>query len=213
MRWTAALCGLGLLAVTGCTAGAREQQAGTPDSATVTEATTPAPTTSAAPEVDLSQLPAGCPQLLSITEVDAALGVPMPGQISYIRGEPLPQINRTGRINCGYGIVIGLDGEPDPPLLEVSVFTYSDAASAAERIEVTVESSLQAGDTRTQVTVGGLPGAVLTGVGDATLVFADRIRTYSLTLLPGVVPPESTDAGLVAVAEAVLARAAQAPPT
>lgn len=207
----AVCCGLTLA---GCTAGSREDQAAQPEpTGTSASATAEPSTTSAAPTPDQSQLPAGCNQLLTITDLDAALGVPMPGQISYIRGEPLPQINRTGRINCGYGIVVGLDGELDPPLLEVSAFTYSDEASALDRVDVTVDSSLQAGDIRTEVTVGGLPGVVLTGVGDATLIFADRIRTYALTLLPGVVAPEATDAALVSVGEAVLARAAQAPPS
>lgn len=150
--------------------------------------------------------PDNCGVLLPVTDLDAALGVGLPGSVSYVRGEPLPGIGRTDRITCGYGIVIGPDGKAQPPLLEVSISSYTDDVAAAGRIDVTTADRQSAGDRVENTEAGGLPAVLLSGVTGTTLVLADGAWTYSLTLLMAVLPPEQTPAGLVGVAEAILER-------
>ncbi len=204
----AALLATGLAA---CTASS--DPSGVPTTSRVPTTSAAPTTTSAEPTAEPVGLPANCGALLPVTDLDPALGVGLPGSVSYIRGEPLPGIGRTDRITCGYGIVIGPDGNAQPPLLEVSIASYTDEAAAADRIDVTTVDRQTAGDRVESTEVQGLPAVMLTGVAGTTLVFADGTWTYSLTLLAAVVPPEQMPTRLTAVAEAVLAQATEAPPT
>lgn len=156
-------------------------------------------------------LPGNCGALLPITDLAAALGTALPGSVSYVRGEPLPGIGRTDRITCGYGVVIGPDGKAQPPLLEVSVASYTDEAAAGDRIDVTTTDRQAAGDRVETTEVQALPAVLLSGVSGTTLVFARGAWTYSLTLLAAVLPPEQMPSGLAGVAMAVLERAAASP--
>lgn len=191
-------------AVVGCTATEGPSAPPTASSAPTTSAT--ATTTLATPSPQPAALPDNCGELLPVTDLDVALGTGLPGSVTYVRGEPLPGIGRTDRITCGYGVVIGVDGggRAMPPLLEISISSYTDEAAAAARIDVTTADRQRAGDRVEATEVQGLPAVLLTGVAAATLIFADDTLTYSLTLLTAVLPPEQTPTGLVAVAEAVL---------
>lgn len=146
--------------------------------------------------------------MLPLTELDATLGTGLPGSVSYVRGEPIPGIGRTDRITCGFGVVTGSDGAAQPPLLEISLASYADPAAAADRVVVTTADRQSAGDRVAPTSVGNLAAVALTGVGATTLVFAEGTLTYSLTLLPAVVPGEQTVDRLVAVAEALRVQAA-----
>jgi hypothetical protein len=171
-----------------------------------------ATTASATATAEPVALPGNCGALLPVTDLDAALGTGLPGSVSYVRGQPLPDIGRTDRITCGYGVAIGPDGKALPPLLEISISSYTDVPAAADRIDVTTADRQSAGDRVEAADVAGSPAVVLTGVAGTTLVFAAGASTYSLTLLPAVVPPEQTAERLIAVAEAVLDQSS-APPT
>lgn len=204
MRGLAALLtAAGLVACTAGsnTAAAPEASSSRPSSAAATTATT-------APSTPPQALPENCGALVPVTDLDAALGVGLPGSVSYVRGEPLPDIGRTGRITCGYGVAIGPQGKAAPPLLEISVSTYTDEAAAAARIDLTSADRQAAGDRVEATEVQTLPAVVLIGVTQTTLVLADSTRTYSLTLLAAVLPANQTSAGLSSVAGAVLDRAA-----
>jgi len=146
--------------------------------------------------------------MLPLTELDAALGTGLPGSVSYVRGQPIPDIGRTDRITCGFGVVTGQDGAAQPALLEISLASYSDPAAAADRVVVTTADRQTAGDRVAAASVGELAAVALTGVSATTLVLAEGTLTYSLTLLRAVVPDEQTVDRLVAVAQAVRAQAA-----
>lgn len=196
-----------LTSVVGCTAtsdpaGPAATATGSTSAAatTATASGSAAPTASAAP----GALPADCNDLLSVTDLDAALGTGLPGSVSYVRGAPIPDIGRTDRITCGYGVVAGADGTPMPPQLEISLASYTDEAAAAARVDVTTAARQAAGDRVEATDVGGVPAVLLSGPAATTLVLADGTVTYALTLLSAVLPPERTPAGLAGVAEAVL---------
>ena len=74
------------------------------------------------------------------------LGVRLPGTTTYLLGEPEPGVGRTGRVTCGYGVTpaTATAGASDP-LLEVTVATYVDAASASDRLAVAGDAGQAAG--------------------------------------------------------------------
>jgi len=157
--------------------------------------------TSAAPFV----LPETCSALLSIEAIDAGLGVRIPGNTQYLVGVAEPDIGRTGRVTCSYGIVPNADGTSAPPLLQASVFTYDTVESAQDRIATVVGQSRDAGDRTQEVPVGGsYAGVVIVSVTDATLVVAVDDRNYSITLAPGVVTDEALTQALAALAESAI---------
>lgn len=198
---------LALALLAGCTSGSDD--GGTPTTGPASS-TTGSGTTSAAPSSSAPPplvLPDSCAAMLPLTELDAALGTGLPGSVSYVRGQPIPDIGRTDRITCGFGVVTGQDGAAQPALLEISLASYSDPAAAADRVVVTTADRQTAGDRVAAASVGELAAVALTGVSATTLVLADGTLTYSLTLLRAVVPDEQTVDRLVAVAQAVRAQA------
>lgn len=208
-RGVVALVGISLLVA--CTAGSNAPDAPEAESTDATTTSVAATTARPTPAPAPAALPDNCGALLPVTELDAALGTGLPGSVSYVRGEPIAGIGRTDRITCGYGIVIGEDASPLPPLLEISVASYTDDAAAADRIGVTTVDRQSAGDRVEDTEVEGLPAVLLTGVTGATLVFADGPWTYSLTLLTAVLPPEQVPSALAGVATAVLTQAMAGP--
>jgi hypothetical protein len=161
-------------------------------------------TASAAPSATatVAALPETCDDALPLLDLDRALGTTLVGRTSYIEGEPDPKINRTGRMTCRYGIPVGRAGSHR---LELSVSTYTDEASAADRVEVTVLSARQQGARSAEVRVGGEQGFLLTRGGiRPTLVVASGTRTVALTVANGVLTSAQTQPALVRVTEVVL---------
>ena len=198
---------VGCLALGGCTADdAGSAAPGTP--------TAPATTTSAAPTTPPAPgyvLPASCSALLTLGQLDRALGASLPGQTTYVVGEPQPSIGRTGRISCGFGVTPATDtaGQSDP-LLELSVFTYTDATASAARLAATVQAQEEQGVRSETVPLpgdagAGLTGVVLTSATDTTIVTDVGARTYSLTLVAGVLDPAATVVALQQLTVDVLA--------
>lgn len=216
-RWSAALVTGAAILLAGCSAGTGDQPADTSSAVATTSSPSPRASASAA----AAELPDSCAAMLALTELDAALGAGLPGTVSFVLGEPLPDIGRTGRITCGFGVTAaptaaptagpsaaptaGPSGVSVPPLLEISISSYTDVAAAADRIDVTRADRQTAGDQVQPVEVAELAGVALTGVTATTLVVADGTWTYSLTLQRAVVPDEETVPRLVAVALAVRA--------
>lgn len=192
---------VGLLGLVGCSPGTAA-----PAPAPTTAAGTTAAATTTAPAPPAYVLPATCSELLTLTQVDAAIGARLPGETSYVVGEPEPGIGRTGRVSCGFGVTpaTGTAG-PSAPLLEVSVFTYTDPGAAADRVDVLVEAAAGQGVRSSPAAVPGADAVLLSAVGDTTLVATVGARTYALTLLPGLLDEPGTAAALARLAGDVVA--------
>jgi len=190
---------VGLLGLAGCTgfAGSAPPAAG-PTTPTTTATTTAAPSTTAAPAYEL---PATCAGLLTASQLDAALGARLPGTSTYVVGAPEPGIGRTGRVTCGFGVTPATDtaGASDP-LLEVSVFTYTDAPAATDRLEVLIQSRQAQGVAAGAATVPGAQAVLFAGPADTTLVAVLADRTVALTLVPGLLDAAGTRTALEALA-------------
>lgn len=133
-------------------------------------------------------LPDSCGDVLSLDELDAALGRPLPGQTVFIKGQGEPKIKRTARITCRYGV--RKVGHRTAIPLEVGVSSYEDAGSATSRIEFTVNDQRGQGATATEVSLGDTKATALVSAAGALLVFAKGTATVALSL--------SKDAGVAA---------------
>jgi hypothetical protein len=127
-------------------------------------------------------LPDSCADILTLDEVDASVGKPLPGQTLYIKGQAEPKIKRTGRVTCRYGVHKGRTNKTVIPL-EVGVSSYSDAGSASERITFTVNDQRNNGATASQVSFGdNVQGTLLISPNACLAVFAKGTATVAITL-------------------------------
>jgi hypothetical protein len=176
----ALVCGL----LAGCSkkSDSNPQSAPSPSSSASASGTpggsaTPSPSGSAAP----ATLPETCADVLTLDELDAAAGKPMPGQTLYIKGQAEPKIKRTGRVTCRYGVHKGLHTPVFP--LEIGVSAYSDAESATNRIQFTINDQRNQGATPTEITLGdNVKGTLLISANASLAVFAKGTATVAITL-------------------------------
>jgi len=201
---------VGLVVLAGCS--------GSPDAAPVVVATSsapppsaPAPATTAAP---VYELPQGCSGLLSLRQIDAALGTPLPGETTFTVGTGQPEIGRTGRITCGFGVVPATeDAAAADPLMQLSVFTYTDAQAAADRVDATVDAQQAQGIRFDEAVVPGASAVLLSGPDEVTMIATVDARTYSLSLVPGILDAAGTQSALQSLMGDVLAADSPAPET
>lgn len=155
-------------------------------------------------------VPELCTDLASAGDIAQILQVPMQGEtVRVYNDEFLPDSGRTGRLSCSYGVpevVPGTTPPPTPPPvpLEIAVSGYTDAETAAGRIDSTVDGAQAAAATVTAQPVAGRDGFLLSDATDVSFVVADDIRTYVITLQHGVVPPAAEPVVLVNLAAHLL---------
>ncbi|MFQ1001131.1 hypothetical protein [Modestobacter sp. SSW1-42] len=199
---------VGSVVLVGCSSPAAAPVA-TPTSSTPPP-TTSAPATTAAP---VYTLPDGCSGLLTLRQIDVALGTPLPGQTTFTVGTAQPEIGRTGRITCGFGVVPATeDAAAADPLLQLSVFTYTDEQAAADRVDATVDAQQAQGVRYDQAVVPGASAVLLSGPDETTLIATLGSRTYSLSLVPGVLDATGTQTALQSLMGDVLTADAPAQP-
>jgi len=200
---------VGCLVLTGCS-GDEGDDGGT--AAPPPSSTSAAPTTASSSAPPAYELPTSCAALLTLSQIDAALGSALPGETTYTVGTAEPGIGRTGRITCGFGVVPATDtAGAGSPLLELSVFTYTDAAAAADRVAATVAAQQSQGVRSEDAVVPGADAVLLTGVDGATLVATVAARTYSLSMVPGILDAAATPPALAGLMGTVLTADAPEP--
>ena len=94
-----------------------------------TSASSPA-TTTAAP---VYELPGGCAELVTLGQIDAALGTPLPGETRFTLGTAEPAIGRTGRVTCGFGVVPATEDAAASDLLEPRLVREQERAVTVAR--------------------------------------------------------------------------------
>jgi hypothetical protein len=201
---------IAIIGVAGCSGGSHHNSRPVP-----AKTPTPGPATSGPPVTDPAALPT-CPHLVTDDDVAHALGRAPGGTDTYVRAAPLPQIGRTGRVTCGFGVQANPDGSKTPPVVEASLMTYTDVATAGRRVDAGVQADKAAGAKVSQVTVSGRPANVdVAANGAATLLVADGNRTVVITLAANAVPADKAQDVLTALAGTILTNAAHltVPPT
>lgn len=176
----------------------------------------------ASPSPSAPVLPAGCSQLLPLGTLESILGFGILGTVNYLKAAPVPQSGRTGRVTCTYGTAPGAPSptagptvtpsasgskptaSPAPvPLVQVSYITYTDASTAAGRVQTTIEAD-GASAAVSNVSVSGKPAFILIGPTSSELVMSDLARTFVVELSPTLVTSDKAPAALEAIAAAML---------
>ncbi|MEO6882109.1 MAG: hypothetical protein ABI181_14340 [Mycobacteriaceae bacterium] len=158
--------------------------------------TTTVPTTTAAPTVTSS-----CAEVVPGDQLDLILGRPWSSVVSVIIGVPVPDIGRTGQITCRYGAPV----QGAYPV-EISLNSYTSAATATERLDVTVAAAERQGIGSRRLPAGGADGLYIPYPTGATVVAAAGIYSVAVTLGPRSVPDQG-DVRSAKLAGVVLAQA------
>lgn len=176
------------------------------------QATTPHPrvptfATSAAPSSAPADLPPkSCVEVAQASDVDGIVGHQLAGSMNQIVGVPMPTINRTGRIDCYYGIPAG---KPiTQAVLVIGIASYTDPQSAAHRASTTVNNARDAGATTSDVRVGTYDAVVLAGAKTQELVMSAGNFTVLVTADNGVLTNGKVGQQLVQLAQRALSAGA-----
>ena len=214
--WAAPVVVGGAVLLAGCAAGGDGEDAAndllfSPDPAPT--ATAPA-TPTAAPVV---AFPDSCSDLVPTPEVVEVVAAPLPGGTTFVYADAQPDIKRTQRITCGYGVPEAAEGQPAPtpadPAVEITLNEYEDAQAAAARVDVTLESAAAEGSQISTIPVGTLEGTVLRRPERATLVVRQDARTLVVTVRRGLVPAAAEDVVLTELAGRALGLPTTGPAT
>jgi hypothetical protein len=115
----------------------------------------------------------------------------------------MPTINRTGRLDCYYGIPAG---KPvTAAVLSIGISSYTDAPSAQRRVAQTVHSARNAGATTSDVRVGSADAVLLAGASSQELVLASGNRTVLVSAANGVLTTGQSGQQLARLAQRALA--------
>jgi hypothetical protein len=173
-----------------------------PSTSAPAPSSTAAPTPSATPT--LSRLRGTCDTLLPDSDVEQALGGPLPGGTdAFVVGAPDPVIHRVGYLNCRYGVTGR--GAAATPAIEIGISLYRTAAQAAARITATVDDYDAHGAAAIDATVNGRPATILSGGAGAgydvpllVVAFGQRTVAVSIGSVVATGSKASTDAEALA---------------
>lgn len=128
--------------------------------------------------------PKSCASVAQASDVDGIVGHQLAGSMNQIVGVPMPKINRTGRLDCYYGIPAG---KPvTAAAVSIGISGYTDAPSARRRVSQTVNSARDAGATTSDVRVGSTDAVLLAGPATLELVLSSGNLTVVVSADNGV---------------------------
>jgi hypothetical protein len=148
---------------------------------------TAAPTEAASPTpqaLTLPDFPTDCTELVPTRRVRTVVAAPMPGDTTYVFADALPDIGRTARVTCGYGVGAG---RGPGPAVEITVNDYESDEAAQARIEVTLDAAGDQGNRVQEQPVGPYDGWVISDSGAVSLVVDAGTRTLVITMKRGIV--------------------------
>lgn len=169
----------------GCTAQESADDAATDllFSPSVTAEPTPDPSPSAS-AATLPEFPDDCAALVARGEVASIVAVPLPGDTAFVFADALPDIGRTARVTCGYGVGAGKGPGPG---VEITVNDYESEQATQDRIDITLQAASERGTKVSKQQVGGYDGWILTDSDDISIVVDAGTRTLVVTLKRGLV--------------------------
>lgn len=119
--------------------------------------------TSSQPATPMTKFSGNCYALLTLYDVQRAAGYTIGGKTAFIVGVPDKTLGRLSYLNCRYGLPAAAPGRSATPQIEINVALYRTPAQAQKRAASTVSDYVANGATATQVTIGDVPGTILTG--------------------------------------------------
>ena len=141
----------------------------------------------------MTRFAGNCYSLLSLYDVQQAVGHQIAGKTAFVVGVPDKNVGRIAYLNCRYGIPAAAPGVSATPKIEIGVALYDTPAQAQQRLTGTIQDYVANGATSAQVSVAGQPGVILTG-GSGTgytvplLVAASGQRTVAVSLYDSATP-------------------------
>lgn len=156
------------------------------------------PTPSAPASPTLDPLQNDCQGVIRTDEVVRIVGVPLPGDTTFVFADELPDIGRVGRVTCGYG------DDGDGPKVEVTINDYKSEDAAAERVDITLQAASERGNEVRDQAVGPYDGHVLADDDDVSLVVNVGPRTVVVTMERGLVAEAAEVVVLERLASGVL---------
>jgi hypothetical protein len=137
--------------------------------------------------------PESCSDLVPTPTVVEVVGVPLPGQTTFVYADEQPDIQRLQRVTCGYGVpeadpAAAPDAPAPEPAVEITLNEYEDADAAADRVEVTLDAAAAEGSQIATTSVGDLEATVLRSATRSTLVVQQDALTAVVTMRRGLVP-------------------------
>lgn len=157
--------------------------------------------TPTAQPVTLPEFPADCAGLVPASRVRAIVAVPIPGDTTYVFADALPDISRTARVTCGYGVGAG---RGPGPAVEITVNDYESEEAAQARVDVTLQAAGDAGNTVTELPVGPYDGWTISDRDGISLVVDAGTRTLVVTMKRQIVEQSAEPIVLEQLAAAAL---------
>lgn len=141
----------------------------------------PTPTSQA---LTLPEFPTDCGELVPTRRVRSVVAVPIPGDTTYVYADALPDIRRTARVTCGYGVGAG---RGPGPAVEITVNEYESEDAAQARVDVTLKAAGDAGNAVRELPVGPYDAWTISDRDGISLVVDAGSRTLVVTLKRGIV--------------------------
>jgi hypothetical protein len=143
-------------------------------------------------------LPETCETIVPAEQINQALGQEFPDKPTEILGIPEPEIARTGKIDCYYGIPAG--AALPAAVLVIGLSTYADELSARQRITESLEAERKDGATITEIDVGKQKGSLVTTTPERLLMGSLGKSTFVIRAKAGLLPDDKLPAVLAGFA-------------
>ncbi|MEJ2856102.1 MULTISPECIES: hypothetical protein [unclassified Saccharothrix] len=143
-------------------------------------------------------MPEDCELVVPVDRVNEILGRKMEGELRQIIGIPQESIARTAKIDCYHDVPKGKDIGDSPLIIGLS--TYSDDASAKERVTESVEAEKKDGGQATEVEVTKHKAQLVTTNAERLLVGSLGKTTYVVRAKAGYLPDDKVKDILTALA-------------
>ncbi|NUT94358.1 MAG: hypothetical protein HOY78_20280 [Saccharothrix sp.] len=157
----------------------------------------PTSATKVRPMVD-RPMPEDCELIVPVDRVNEILGRKMEGELKQIIGIPQESIARTAKIDCYHDVPKGKDIGDSPLIIGLS--TYSDDASAKERVTESVDAEKKDGGQATEVDVTKHKAQYVTTGAERLLVGSLGKTTYVMRAKAGYLPDDKAKDILTALA-------------
>ncbi|MGW5051854.1 hypothetical protein [Actinokineospora sp. NPDC004072] len=183
-----------VLVVAGCASGQEPVAPRYPPIPVFTaEVTTPPPRTE-------RKVPRDCGLVMTREDLADLLKVKLSGGTADIAGVPVPDIGRTARVDCYFGIP---RGERSKAAVIVSLAAYTTPEAAQERIDSTVADQRNRGAAVTEVPVGAGTGHYVQGASRMVIARYGRV-TVVVDAVAGLVADDQARRVLPQVADRAL---------
>lgn len=168
--------------------------------------TVSSPSTTAAPATTGTTaapvLPVNCAMMIPGNQLDAAVGVPVSAVLNLVIGEAVPDIGRTGRTTCRYGVPVGSTYP-----VEISLSSYTSVQQAKARVTVTITDAEQQGVGSTTVPAGGVDATYIPFPSGGLVVASSGTYSVAVSLAKTLIPAAQVAVRAGSVAGIVLAAA------